>query len=145
MILPMTQSKSPNPNRQASMVMNLQKETKAIKNLTLVQVLEDQAVVDDSLLFDVGSHNSRRRRGRLLLVLLVVDQRLLCLEQLPTSAAALGSGSGGVGASIMAVASAFSRVGFPFLQPTKGTDVVIRKEHCSESGSVSFGASRIQI
>jgi len=145
MILPMTQSKSPNPNRQASMVMNLQKETKAIKNLTLVQVLEDQAVVDDSLLFDVGSHNSRRRRGRLLLVLLVVDQRLLGLEQLPTSAAALGSGSGGVAASIMAVASAFSRVGFPFLQPTKRTDVVIRKEHCSESGSVSFDASRIRI
>jgi hypothetical protein len=81
----------------------------------LVQVLEDQAVVDNILLFDVGSHNSRRRRrGRLLLVLLVVDQRLLCLEQLPTSAAALGSGSGGVAASIMAVASAFSIVGFPF-------------------------------
>ena len=78
-------------------------------------------------------------------MLLVVDQRLLGLEQLPTSAAALGSGSGGVAASIMAVASAFSRVGFPFLQPTKRTDVVIRKEHCSESGSVSFGASRIRI
>jgi hypothetical protein len=92
--------------------MNLQKKTNAIKNLTLVQVLEDQAVVNNSLLFDVGSHNSRRRRrGRLLLV---VDQRLLGLEQLPTSAAALGSGSGSVAASNTAVASAFSIVGFPF-------------------------------